>query len=143
MAQKLLKGIIMVDETTKDHFLKTTGNEGESEAERYLKKNGFKIVERNFSCRSGEIDIMAEKKGELHFIEVKTRRSLRYGDPLEAITPWKQQRMFRAAHYYLHLHPWRQKSARCFSVMSIYNPDNEQAKIEFIPNAFEVWGNYY
>lgn len=135
--------MIMFHPNSKNYHLRETGNEGEDQAERHLKKNGFKIVERNFFCRSGEIDIIAEKKGELHFIEVKTRRTLGYGDPLEAITPWKQKRLFSAAHYYLHLHPWRQKFPRCFSVMSLYDPGNDQVQIEFIPNAFELWGDYY
>ncbi|MBI2340836.1 MAG: YraN family protein [Deltaproteobacteria bacterium] len=123
--------------------LRAIGDEGEDSASRYLKKQGFKIIERNFFCRVGELDIIAEKKGELHFIEVKTRRTLGFGDPLEAVTPWKQKRVSQTAKYYLLKNAKWNNHPKCFSVMSIYDPGNDDAQIEFIPNAFEVWGDYY
>ena len=70
-------------------------------AVRYLQKLGWRILERNFRSRSGEIDIIAIKNGVLHFIEVKTRNGDQYGYPSEAVTATKQLRIKRAAEQYL------------------------------------------
>ncbi len=80
---------------------KTLGKIGEDFAAAMLTEEGYRILARNFRCRLGEIDIIAEKDGEISFIEVKTRRSLRCGLPSEAVTGEKQLRMKRAAEYYL------------------------------------------
>lgn len=77
------------------------GKFGEDTACRYLIKNGYKILIRNFRCRLGEIDIIAQKEGVLCFIEVKTRISQKYGKPAEAVTINKQKRIYRCAEYYM------------------------------------------
>ena len=75
---------------------------GEDLACKYLQAKGYVILERNFRCRRfGEIDIVASKAGVLSFIEVKTRRSSRYGKPAEAVTLAKQRKIYRVAQYYL------------------------------------------
>ena len=75
---------------------------GEDLACKYLQAKGYVILERNFRCRRfGEIDIVASKAGVLSFIEVKTRASLRYGMPAEAVTLAKQRKIYRVAQYYL------------------------------------------
>ena len=75
---------------------------GEDLACKYLQAKGYTILERNFRCRRfGEIDIVASKAGVLSFIEVKTRASLRYGMPAEAVTLAKQRKIYRVAQYYL------------------------------------------
>ena len=75
---------------------------GEDLACKYLQAKGYAILERNFRCRRfGEIDIVASKAGVLSFIEVKTRRSSRYGKPAEAVTLAKQRKIYRVAQYYL------------------------------------------
>lgn len=79
-----------------------TGRYGEEEAVRFLEKKGVKILARNFRDRDGEIDIIAEEDGVLVFVEVKYRRSSRYGEPEEAVTADKQRRICRTALYYLH-----------------------------------------
>jgi putative endonuclease len=80
------------------------GKKGEDLATEYLKKQGYKIIERNFKGRYGEIDIIAldhsTKPETLVFIEVKTRSSNQFGSPLEAITPWKLKAVTRTAEYY-------------------------------------------
>ncbi len=70
------------------------------------------MLERNFRCRYGEIDIVAEDENDLVFVEVKTRRGVAYGRPEEAVTMRKQQKLIELALYYLDLHacserPWR------------------------------------
>ncbi len=71
----------------------------------FLRKCGYKILERNFRQRFGEVDIIALDGDTLVFVEVKARWSERFGQPLEAITPSKIRSLARIAHYYKLLHP--------------------------------------
>ena len=80
---------------------KNKGFEYERIAKKYLLDNGYEIVEENFSCRFGEIDIIASKESRLHFIEVKGRKNTGHGYPREAVTVAKQKRIITAAKYYL------------------------------------------
>ena len=81
---------------------RSLGRYGEDLACKYLQAKGYKILKRNFRCRRfGEIDIVASKAEVLSFIEVKTRASLRYGKPAEAVTLAKQRKIYRVAQYYL------------------------------------------
>jgi len=76
------------------------GKYGEDLACTYLKKLGYKIIERNFRIRGGEIDIIAIDSKILVYVEVKTRSSYRFGRPEEAVTPWKIKFLERAAKFY-------------------------------------------
>ncbi|HHU17795.1 MAG: YraN family protein [Anaerovoracaceae bacterium] len=76
------------------------GSYGEDLAERFLINKGYKILERNFRCRLGEIDIIAMDGTVLVFIEVKTRRNQKFGLPCEAITSEKFRHLKKAATYY-------------------------------------------
>ena len=80
---------------------KNTGNVGENIATRYLEKLGYRILERNFRCKLGEIDIIARDKDETVFIEVKTRKILSYGNPADSVNEPKQKHIYKAAEYYL------------------------------------------
>ncbi len=81
---------------------KQTGDLGESLACEYLRKLGYKIIERNFRIRGGEIDIVAEDPGgDLVFVEVKTRHTHEFGPPAESVTPWKIRFLIRAVQFYL------------------------------------------
>ena len=75
----------------------TVGNLGEYLACQYLKKLGYKILDRNYRIRGGEIDIVAQDRDYLVFIEVKTRNSSEYGLPSESITPWKIKALLKTA----------------------------------------------
>lgn len=77
------------------------GKLGEDIAVKHLQKNGYTILERNFNCRFGEIDIVAQKDGYYVFVEVKSRNSRAFGTPREAVTPYKQQRIISAANYWM------------------------------------------
>jgi putative endonuclease len=77
------------------------GGTGEDLAAAALKKQGYKIIERNYVTPLGEIDLIAKHKGVLVFIEVKTRQSERFGTPAEAVHPAKQAKLRRLADYYL------------------------------------------
>lgn len=88
------------------YFKQVTGKYGEDLACEYLKKLNYIIIERNFSCYQGEIDIIAKDtlKNELVFFEVKTRTSLKYGCPIDAVNKIKQNHLFKACQYYLYKH---------------------------------------
>lgn len=79
------------------------GQTGEDVAEIYLLKKNYKIIERNFSCRQGEIDIIAKDKDEIAFIEVKTRTNKKYGEQIDSITYYKKKHILKSIKYYLYI----------------------------------------
>ena len=79
---------------------KELGKAGETLAAIYLEEKGFKILERNFNTRFGELDIIAEKDGVIHYVEVKTRGSGRFGRPAEAVNEAKLRKMEKTALIY-------------------------------------------
>lgn len=103
------------------YFRQEIGRWGESLACKYLEKNKYKIVERNFLCRQGEIDIIAEDflKKEVVFIEVKTRSNLRYGNPSEAVNKAKQRHIKQVAKYYIYKNQLDDRAIR-FDVIEVY-----------------------
>ena len=112
------------------------GKKGESVAVRYLKKQGYKIVEQNYRSKAGEIDIIAREKKTLVFVEVKTRRSTSYGSPKWAVTPKKQKAISMAALYYLKMTGQTHAAAR-FDVVSIL-VRGADTQIELVRNAFDL-----
>lgn len=78
------------------------GKTGEDLAVKYLEQIGYKVIERNFECKQGEIDIIAMNNNELVFLEVKTRTNLKYGAPIEAVDQTKQKHLIKAVQYYLY-----------------------------------------
>ena len=92
---------------------------GENLAAEYLENIGYKIIERNFLCRQGEIDIIAKDKDEYVFIEVKTRSSSCYGRPSEAINGIKKKHIVKSTKYYLYLHKLENMFIR-FDVIEVY-----------------------
>lgn len=111
-----------------------TGNQGEYLACGYLKKQGYKILERNYRIRGGEIDIIAQDKEYLVFVEVKTRLSHDYGLPVESITPWKIKFLLKTAQFYLQKIGWGDGPYRLdfVGVDLADNPHNP--KVELIKN---------
>ena len=77
------------------------GKIGENMAADVLRSKGYQILRRNYRCKSGEIDIIAQKLGEICFVEVKTRQSFNYGRPCEAVTAEKKMHIKKAAGEYL------------------------------------------
>lgn len=110
----------------------TVGNKGEDIACNYLKKLGFKIIERNFRIRGGEIDIIAKDGEFLVFVEVKTRYSEEYGLPIESITPWKIKFLLKSALFYIQKIKWGDKPYRLDAVLIDFTTQNPQ--IELIKN---------
>lgn len=106
------------------------GRAGERKATEFLKKNGFKILTKNYKTPFGEIDIIALDKESIVFIEVKTRTSEVYGAPCEAVDKKKQERYYKSATYYLQKEKKTDNSCR-FDVVEIKN-----GQINHIFNAF-------
>lgn len=79
---------------------KKLGKDGEKQAVKYLKKNRYKILEKNYKTRFGEVDIIAKKGDVVAFIEVKTRLSDIFGTPAQAVTAERRRKYFLAAKYY-------------------------------------------
>lgn len=115
---------------------KSLGSQGESLAVAYLERQRYRIVERNFRCRGGEIDIVARDGKTIVFVEVKTRKDTQYGPPQLAVTPFKQRQISRAALTWLAKNRQLEACAR-FDVISIMF-SGEQSRIEHIPNAFDL-----
>lgn len=107
-----------------------TGIIGENMAERYLRNIGYEIIQRNFYCKQGEIDIIAKDKNELVFIEVKTRTNITYGKPAESVNNIKQKHIYDATKYYLYKNSINEVYVR-FDVIEIYLL-NRKAKINHI-----------
>ena len=116
---------------------KTLGERGEAIATAYLKGQRFTIVERNFRCKGGEVDIIAREGNTLVFVEVKTRRTLTFGPPQLALTPFKQRQISKAALTWLAKKKQFGASAR-FDVIAIVVPDHQVPQIEHIRNAFDL-----
>lgn len=112
-----------------------TGKEGEKIAASFLKKSGYHIIETNFRCVLGEIDIVARENGELVFIEVKTRKSEALGYPEQAVGIKKQTKISRLALFYLQEKKLTDARAR-FDVVAITMSDSEN-EIRLIKNAFD------
>ena len=116
---------------------KDIGNFGERAAEKYLRKNGYQILDRNYYIRGGEIDIIAKKNTYTVFVEVKTRRNEHFGTPSEAVTYNKKMRMTKAASVYL---MYKEETDVRFDVMEVYFKNGTFGfkidKINHIENAF-------
>ena len=112
------------------------GEKSESVAVNCLKKQGYKIIELNYRNKLGEIDIIAKQGETLVFIEVKARKSSRFGRPELAVTPKKQRKISMVALYYLK--STKQSSAKArFDVVAI-NSTDDGPSIKIIKNAFEL-----
>lgn len=111
-----------------------TGNYGEDLACDYLKRLGFKILERNYRIRGGEIDIVCKDGEYLVFVEVKTRYSHEYGIPSESITSWKIKAMLKTAQFYLLKIGWGDRGYRLDLISVDFAKDPERPVIELIKN---------
>jgi len=112
------------------------GAAAEALAARFLQERGVRIVERNYRCRGGEIDIIARDGQTTVFIEVKAREGKDFGEPVEAVTPWKRRRISRIALEYLARHHLDESPCR-FDVVSICL-DRDRTVVSIIQNAFDA-----
>lgn len=121
----------MSDQSTRDQ-----GRCGEDIAWEYLRKRGYKILERNYRCRYGEVDLIAKDGETIVFVEVKSRRSAAFGEPEASVGLAKQKRISTVALFYLEEKRLHDCEAR-FDVVSILTAAGEQ-NILLIRDAFDL-----
>lgn len=110
------------------------GNYGEDMAAKFLTENGLTILERNFSTKHGELDIIARDKAEIVFLEVKYRGEKALYNPLDSITPGKIKRIVAAARVYLYIRHIPEDTPVRFDCIGI-----EGTSVSWIKNAFEAY----
>ena len=115
----------------KDFYKKILGKVGEKKAAKYLKRKGYKILETNFSIGIGEIDIIAQDKKTLVFIEVKTRSTDAFGRPSDAVDKLKRAKYVKVAQAYLIKNYGKTDVLSRFDVIEI-----ENGQINHVENAF-------
>lgn len=111
-----------------------TGLSGEDMAVKHLIEKGFEILQQNWRHSHWEVDIIAAKDGILHFIEVKTRKTKKFGHPEESVSKKKIQNLINAAEEYLYLHPQWQRIQ--FDILSISIIKNEPVEYFLIEDVY-------
>ncbi len=122
---------------------KQIGEIGEDLAVEFLKRNDYNMLERNYRNRIGEIDIIAEDSGVLCFIEVKTRTSVNFGFPFDAISRSKQRKISQTVLTYLKAHNKPEGDFRFDVIAVMLDGTGKNPDIHLIKNAFELDRQYY
>ena len=117
------------------------GKLGERTAEKFLTSRGFTIIQRNFSTPFGEIDLIAEHDGHLVFVEVKTRRSERFGPPLCAISHAKQKHVIKNCQFYTKRYGLYDRPCRIDAVGINLDMDGNLLLLRHVKNAITVNSN--
>ncbi len=113
------------------------GREGEERAEKFLRSEGYKVINRNFKTPFGEIDLIAYKRKVLVFIEVKARTSYNFGRPEESISEEKKKKISKVASLYLKAKKLNGVDCR-FDVVALVLDKEKKVKIKLIENAFQL-----
>ena len=113
------------------HARRLFGDKGEKIAAAFLKQKGFRIRAKNYTCSYGEIDLVAQKGGELVFVEVKTRRTTTFGRPEESVTKQKVQHIGRAAMMYMQAHNWIDQPWRIDVIAIMLSEESEPEVVHY------------
>lgn len=116
------------------------GDEGEGQAEAYLRRQGFRILGRKLRSPLGELDLVADDQGVLVFVEVKRRRTAAYGGAIEAVDARKRAKIIQLAALYLAQHRIQDRACR-FDVVLIQDNAGAADAVQHIANAFDVAGD--
>ena len=108
----------------------------ETRARDYLKARGLRLLDSNFRCRFGEIDLIMQENGCVCFIEVRYRNSLNFGGASASITPAKQRKIEKTALFYLAQHPQLARRALRFDALLIQRRAEAALEFDWIKNAF-------
>lgn len=119
------------------------GRSAEAIAREYLRKNGYKILEQNFSTSLGEIDIIARDGAKLVFVEVKSLKSLSYGFPQDRVNKAKQNQIIKAALCYVKSRGMKDADCRFDVLAMTFSDDEKPHRIELIKDAFQSDGRYF
>ena len=122
---------------------KQRGSRAEDLAVEFLRRRGYRILERNFKLKLGEIDIIAEDQDTLCFVEVRAKAEGGLVSPLESITPSKQQKLSKLALAYLRSR-YRSLDVRSrFDVVGVIFDEQGKESVDIVQNAFELWSGFY
>ncbi len=116
---------------------KIRGDDAENAACDYLRSQGLTLVERNFLCKRGEIDLVMRQANTTVFVEVRYRRNAQYGSAAESVDWRKQEKLLATAEHYLQQHPKAARGACRFDVVAL-TMQNQQHKIDWIMDAFQA-----
>jgi len=132
-----MTGWVFAASSLNEHTLrmKEIGALGEELAAKHLAAKGYRVLDRNWRWRQGEIDLVAEKDGEIVFVEVKARRSHAFGTPEEAVTRAKQRKLIRTAYAYLARHGSPNTRWRIDVIALDLNAQGEVVRLEHLENA--------
>jgi putative endonuclease len=116
---------------------KLRGDQAEDTACEYLQSQGLRLIERNFLCKRGEIDLIMQQADTTIFVEVRYRRNNLYGSGAESVDWRKQEKLLATAAHYLQSHPKAAKGACRFDVVAL-TTQNQRHKIDWIVDAFQA-----
>ena len=115
---------------------RSVGKEMESLACRYLQQQNLVLIERNYACKLGEIDLIMRDNDFLVFVEVRFRRSHDYGLPIATVSNSKRYKLLRTASYYLQQHQLSDKIACRFDIIAIWYNQQQQLEVDWVKSAF-------
>jgi len=118
------------------------GERGERAACGFLKEHGYEILERNYKCKIGEIDVIARRRGRLAFVEIKTRTSVQFGTPQEAVDLRKQEKIFKVAQWYMN-EKQLAGTPIAFDVVAILWKEGQPPEVQLLADAFEKEDKLY
>ena len=119
-------------------FNKDIGALGENISENYLKNLGYRILDKNFRCKCGEIDLIAINKGYICFVEVKTRYGINYGTPAESVTSSKQKKIYKTAQVYILMKNIIDYNFRFDVIEVLLNSNTNDFLVNHIEDAFQI-----
>ena len=119
------------------YYKQEIGKFGESKVEEYLIENNYIIIYKNFKCTFGEIDIIAKdkEKNELVFFEVKTRKNVKYGNPIDAVNKIKQKHIYKTSQYFIHKYKLENEFIR-IDVIEVYLKNDDKYFLNHIKQIF-------
>jgi putative endonuclease len=117
-------------------FARDKGQQIEQQVSRYLQKQGLRLIEQNYHCRGGEIDLIMKEKDTLVFVEVRFRKSARFGSALESVNRQKQAKIILTAQHYIQTTAPSADQFR-FDVVAV-KPTEASFQIEWVKNAFQL-----
>lgn len=119
-------------------FNKDIGSLGEDISENYLRNLGYRILDKNFRCKCGEIDLIAINKDYICFVEVKTRYGINYGTPAESVTSSKQKKIYKTAQVYILMKNIIDFNFRFDVIEVLLNSNNNNFLVNHIEDAFQI-----
>ncbi|BDZ73223.1 UPF0102 protein [Methylophaga marina] len=117
-------------------FARDKGQQIEQQVSRYLQKQGLRLIEQNYQCRGGEIDLIMKEKNTLVFVEVRFRKNARFGSALESVNRQKQAKIILTAQHYIQTTASSAEQFR-FDVVAV-RPADSSLQIEWVKNAFQL-----